>query len=310
MAPNSAQGQIMFMDSFVRHAQDLGMEVLTVNAESDVTKQDTQCADLISMGVKAIVVVPVDSKAISACVDRAAEAKIPTFGIDRQPFNPKTVMTVMSDNYLAGQQGAKCVVDRLTEKYGSPKGDVIEVTGDLGTNVAQLRGKGFEDAIAKYPDIKLTTLPTDWSPEKGASVVQNAFAKDPGIDAIFWHSDYTGAGIIPALGEIGKTAKVGEPGHIITCGIDGDPTSLLNMAAGLEDATVNQPMLDFGVLATFVKKYLDGEKLATGTFTQADAHWSPATISQSDYGLSLLMGTWLITKADVNDKTLWGNYGK
>jgi len=310
MAPNSAQGQIMFMDSFVRHAQDLGMEVVTVNAESDVTKQDSQCSNLISLGVKAIVVVPVDSKAISACVDRAAEAKVPVFGIDRQPFNPKTVMTVMSDNYLAGQQGAQCVVDRLTAKNGSAKGTVIEVTGDLGTNVAQLRGKGFEDAMKKYPDIKLTVLPTDWSPEKGASVVQNAFAADPNIDAIYWHSDYTGAGIIPALGEIGKSAKVGEPGHVILCGIDGDPTSLKNMADGLQDATVNQPMLDFGVLATFVKQYLDGQKLAPGTYKQEGAHWSPATISETENGLALLMGTWLITKADVNDKTLWGNYGK
>jgi ABC-type sugar transport system substrate-binding protein len=310
MAPNSAQGQIIFMDSFVRYAQDQGMDVLTVNAESDVTKQDTQCSDLISKGVNAIVVVAVDSKAISACVDRAAEAKIPVFGIDRQPFNAKVVMTVQSDNVLAGQQGAQCIVDRLTQKYGSPKGDVIEVTGDLGTDVAQARGKGFEETIKKYPNIKLTTLPTDWSPEKGATVVQNAFAKDPGIDAIFWHSDYTGAGIIPALSEIGKTAKVGEPGHIITCGIDGDPTSLLNMAAGTEDATVNQPMTDFGLLAKFVKMYLDGQKLPTGAYTQTGAHWSPANISQSPYGLTLLMGTWLITKADVNDKTLWGNFGK
>jgi ribose transport system substrate-binding protein len=310
MAPNSAQGQIMFMDSFVRHAQDLGMDVLTVNAESDITKQDTQCSDLIALGVNAIVVVAVDSQAISVCVDRAADAKIPVFGIDRQPYNAKTVMTVESDNYLAGQQGAQCIIDRLTLKYGSPKGDVIEVTGDLSTNVAQLRGQGFEDLIKKYPDIKLTTLPTDWSPEKGGSVVQNAFAADPGIDAIYWHSDYTGAGIIAALKEIGKTAKVGEPGHIITCGIDGDPTSLLNMAAGLEDATVNQPLLDFGILATFVKQNLDGQTLTVGTYTQAGAKWSPATISKSDYGLTLLMQTWLITAADVNDMTLWGNYGK
>jgi len=310
MAPNSAQGQIMFMDSFIRAAQDLGMEVMTVNAESDVAKQDSQCSNLISMGVMAIVVVPVDSQAISACVDRAAEANIPVFGIDRQPFNPKTVMTVMSDNYLAGQQGAQCLVDRLTKKKGSPKGTVIEVTGDLGTNVAQLRGKGFADAMAKYPDIKVTTLPTDWSPEKGASVVQNAFAADPNIEGIYWHSDFTGAGIIPALGEIGKTAKVGEEGHVILCGIDGDPTSLKNMADGFQDATVNQPMLDFGVLAQFVQKYLDGEKLTTGTFTQEGAPWSPATISESENGLTLLMGTWLITKDDVNDMSLWGNYGK
>lgn len=308
MAPNSAQGQIMFMQSFEKYAQAAGMEVTTMNAESDVTLQDTQCSTLISQGVNAIVMVPVDSQAISVCVDRAFEAGIPVFGIDRQPFNAKTVMTIGSDNYLAGKQGAQCVVDRLTTKYGEPKGDVIEVTGDLGTNVAQLRGAGFNDEMKKYPNITVTTLPTDWSPEKGASVVQNAFAADPGIDAIFWHSDYTGAGIIPALGEIGMLFKVGEAGHIILCGIDGDPQSLKNMADGYEDATVNQPMTDFGVLANFVKEYLDGKMPTTGTFTMNGAPWSPATISNSEYGLSMLMGTWLITAKDVNDPTLWGNW--
>lgn len=308
MAPNSAQGQIMFMKSFEQYAKNDGMKVTEVNAESDAAKQDTQCADLIAQGVKAIVMVPVDSKAIAACVDHASDAGIPVFGIDRQPFNAKTVMTVGSDNYLAGKQGAQCLVDRLTTKYGSDKGNVLEVTGDLGTNVAQLRGSGFNDEMKKHPNIKVTTLPTDWSPEKGASVVQNAFAADPTIDGIFWHSDYTGAGIIPALGEIGKLFKVGDPKHVILCGIDGDPQSLKNMADGYEDATVNQPMTDFGILADFVKKYLDGEKLTEGTYTKAGVPWSPATISKTDYGLSLLMGTWLITAKDVNDPTLWGNW--
>jgi len=309
MAPNSAQGQIMFMTSFEVYAEAAGMEVTTVNAESDVTIQDTQCSNLISQGVNAIVIVPVDSQAISTCVDRAAEADIPVFGIDRQPFSANTVMTVGSDNYLAGKQGAECVVERLTTKYGEAKGNVIEITGDLGTNVAQLRGTGFNDEMANFSNITVTTLPTtDWSPEQGATLVQNAFAKDPDIDAIFWHSDYTGAGIIPALGEIGQLHKVGEEGHVILCGIDGDPQSLKNMADGFEDATVNQPMTDFGVLANFVKDYLDGETLTTGTYEMEGAPWSPASISDTEYGLSLLMGTWLITAEDVDNPDLWGNW--
>ena len=310
MAPNTAEGQIMFMDSFVRYAEAAGMEVATVNADSDVTKQDTQCTDLIAQGVNAIVMVPVDSQAIVACVDRATEAGVPVFGIDRQPFSADTVMTVMSNNYMAGEQGAECVAERLTEKYGEPKGKVIEVTGDLGTNVAQLRGNGFNDKMKDYPNIEVTTLPTDWMPETGANVVQDAFAADPTIDAIYWHSDFTGAGIIPALDEIGFLTKVGEEGHVFICGIDGDPNSLLNMAEGWQDATVNQPMLDFGVLANFVKKYLDGEELTAGVYEEEGMKWSPANIEETEYGLTMSLATWLITADDVDDPTLWGNYGK
>lgn len=310
MVPNTAEGQIMFMESFVRYAEAAGMDVTTVNADSDVAKQDTQCTDLIGQGVDAIVMVPVDSQAIVACVDRASDAGIPVFGIDRQPFSPKTILTVLSNNYMAGEQGAECLVERLTEKYGEAKGKVLEVTGDLGTNVAQLRGNGFNDKIKEYTNIEVTTLPTDWMPETGARLVQDAFAADPEIDGIYWHSDFTGAGIIPALGEIGKLKKVGEEGHIIICGIDGDPNSLLNMSEGWQDATVNQPMLDFGILADFVKKHLDGETISTGVYEQEGMNWSPAFIEETEYGLTMQLATWLITADDVDDPTLWGNYGK
>jgi ribose transport system substrate-binding protein len=307
LVPNSAEGQVMFMESFRQYAEELGMEVIDVNADNNVEAQDRQCSDLIAQGVDALVMVPVDSEAIVACVDRATEAGIPVFGIDRQPFSPDTVMTVMSNNYLAGQQGAQCVVDRLTEKYGAPQGIVLEITGDLGTNVAQLRGSGFNDEMANYPDIEVITQPTDWLPETGANVVQNTLAATPDLDAIFWHSDFTGAGVIPAMEEIGFLYPLGEEGHIIVCGIDGDPAALDRIRQGSQDATVNQPLLDFGVLAEFVKRYLDGEELTTGTYELEGAPWSPAQIEESEYGLTMLLSTWLVTQDNVDDPTLWGN---
>jgi len=212
----------------------------------------------------------------------------------------------MSNNYQAGQQGAQCVVDRLTEKYGEPTGVVLEITGDLGTNVAQLRGNGFNDEMANYPDIEVITQPTDWLPETGADVVQSTLAAEPELDAVYWHSDFTGAGVIPAMEEIGFLKPIGEEGHIYVCGIDGDPASLDRIRAGSQDATVNQPMLDFGVLAEFVNKYLDGEELSTGTYEQDGAMWSPAEIEDTEYGLTMLLGT-LVTQENVEDPTLWGN---
>ncbi|MBA7509234.1 HTH-type transcriptional repressor PurR [subsurface metagenome] len=309
LVPNSAEGQVMFMNSFRQYAEEEGMEVIDVNADNNVEKQDRQFSDLISQGVDALVVVPVDSKVIVASIERATGAGIPVFGVDRQPFSSETVMTVMSNNYLAGQQAAKFLVDRLTEKYGESKGIVLEVTGDLGTNVAQLRGSGFNDKMAEYPNIEVITEPTDWLPETGADVVQNAFTVQPNIDAIYWHSDFTGAGIIPALDEIGLLKPIGEEGHIIICGIDGDPNALNNIRLGNQDATVNQPLLDFGILAKFVKMYLDGKELTTGTYEQEGATWSPAEIEESEYGLTMLLSTWMVTKENVDDPTLWGNTG-
>lgn len=307
LIPNTAEGQVMFMESFRKYAAEEGMEVIDLNADNSVEEQDRQCTDLIGQEVDAIAMVPVDSEAIVACVDRAYEAGIPVFGIDRQPFSEHTVMTVMSNNYQAGELAAEYLAERLMEKYDKAEGIVLEVTGDLATNVAQLRGGGFNDKMAEYPDIEVITEPTDWLPETGAKVVQNAFGANPDIDAIYWHSDFTGAGVIPALDEIGLLEPIGEEGHIIVCGIDGDSAALDRIRAGTQDATVNQPLLDFGVLAKFVKKYLDGEELETGTYEQEGAPWSPAEIEETEYGLTMELSTWLVTQENVDDPTLWGN---
>ncbi len=310
LIPNTAEGQIMFMESFRRYAEAEGMEVIDLNADSSVEEQDRQITDLIAQGVNAIVTVPVDSQAIAEGVKRAYEAGIPVFGIDRQPFSDKTVMTVMSNNYMAGEQAAEEHVRLLTEKYGEARGVILEITGDLGTNVAQLRGGGFNDKMAEYPNIEIITEPTDWMPETGADVVQNAFVARPDIDAIYWHSDFTGAGVIPALDEIGLLKKVGEEGHIIIFGIDADPNALEKIRNGSQDGSVNQPLLDFGVLAMFIKKYLDGEELSTGVFEQECAKWSPASIEDTEYGLTMNLATWPVTIDNVDDADNWGNYGK
>jgi ABC-type sugar transport system substrate-binding protein len=310
LVPNTAEGQIMFMESFRRYAEAEGMEVIDLNADSSVEEQDRQITDLIAQGVNAIVTVPVDSQAIAEGVKRAYEAGIPVFGIDRQPFSDKTVMTVMSNNYMAGEQAAEEHVRLLTEKYGEARGVILEITGDLGTNVAQLRGGGFNDKMAEYPNIEIITEPTDWMPETGADVVQNSFAARPDIDAIYWHSDFTGAGVIPAIDEIGLLKEVGEEGHIIIFGIDADPNALENIRKGYQDGSVNQPLLDFGVLAMFIKKYLDGEELTTGVFEQEGAKWSPASIEDTEYGLTMNLATWPVTIDNVDDADNWGNYGK
>ena len=60
-------------------------------------------------------------------------------------------MVVLSDNYLAGKQSGEATVEFLKAKYGAPKGKVLEITGNLAQNVAQLRGGGFNDVMKQYP---------------------------------------------------------------------------------------------------------------------------------------------------------------
>ena len=115
-------------------------DLMGINADTCavMVSVDKQSPD-IAQGVDAIVAVPDDSAGICVAVQNAKDQGIPFYTIDHSPSGCEINMTVLSDNYLAGQQSGEAVVAYLTEKYGEPSGTVLEITGNMAQNVAQLR---------------------------------------------------------------------------------------------------------------------------------------------------------------------------
>ena len=72
---------------------------------------------------------------------------------------------------------------------------------------------------------------------------------DPGVDAIFSHNDEMVRGVLAGCVKSGKSAKAGEPGHIVIVGIDGTPLAFKRIRSGEQDATVQQDPFEMGALA-------------------------------------------------------------
>ena len=103
-APELSGGQGVIQGGMVTGSQNKNWAIVTTNANFDASAQANQIDYFISLGVKAITVVPVDSQAICASAKKAKENGIPFFTIDRAPIGCEIDMTVQSDNYLAGKQ--------------------------------------------------------------------------------------------------------------------------------------------------------------------------------------------------------------
>lgn len=301
-------GQVTIAQGMLDAGTKLGWLTITTNANQDAQKQITDIENLITLGVSAIVAVPVDSAAIVPAIEKANAAKIPFFTIDRSAFGGKVELTVLSDNYLAGQQAGENMVALLKTKYGEPKGKVIELQGDLGTNVAQLRGKGFDDVIAKYPNIKLFPVATKWLPDTAAAAMEDYLVSEPDLDGAYFHSEYTMPGSIVAAERAGRMTLVGDPKHLFVVAIDGTPDALNLIRKGTLDSTSSQPLYDFGfVMADYIKMVLEGKPITIGKIEKPGTSWSPAEVRQGQYGLECLLSTTLVTKANVEEPTLWGN---
>ncbi len=307
-APELTGGQGAIMGGMVAGANQKSWQVVTSNANSDATTQANQIDSFISMGVKAIVAVPVDSKAVCAEVQKATDAGIPFFTIDRAPEGCAVNMTIQSDNYLAGKQAAETMVKLLTDKYGEAKGTVLELQGDLGQNVAQLRGAGFDDLMKDYPNIQVIQKPTNWDASKFSSATQDV-ASSTDLDGIYMHSDCVGTKpVTAALQQLGKLNKAGTDGHIFLVGVDGCHDTLQAIRDGFADESSSQPLPDFGVvMSDYMQQVFDGKTIAEGTITKEGALWSPATIKKTDTGYVANLSTTAVTSENVDNPGLWGN---
>jgi len=309
-APSLDAFQTNVMMSMTTYAQEKGWQVTTSNANFDAEAQANEVDFWISLGVDAIVVVPIDSKAICASVTKAKEAGIPFFTIDRAPTGCEIDMTVQADNEQGGKQSGEAIAAFLKEKYGTEKGTVLELQGDMGQNVAQLRSKGFNDVMAQYPDVTVISKPTEWKGEKFQSATLDVVGSQE-VDAIYAHSDTVGTlPILSALEQLEKKIPAGQEGHIFLATIDGSNTCLTAIREGFQDQCSSQPNPDFGILVNYIEMVLNGEAIKEGPVVKEGAPWSPASIVKSDTGMMLNLATTNVTKDNVDATNLWGNIVK
>ncbi|MFM9108657.1 MAG: sugar ABC transporter substrate-binding protein, partial [Chloroflexota bacterium] len=290
-APGLVGAQLEIQQGLVNSGEAKGWEVLTTTSGGDAQKQIDDINNFIAQGVDAIVAVPDDSAGICTAVKAAEEAGIPFYTIDRSPQGCAINMTVLSDNYLAGKQSAEAIVAHLTEKNGEAKGTVLEITGNLGQNVAQLRGSGFNDVMKENPGITVITKTGDWDAAKGVDIVRDVASTEQ-LDAIYHHSDSVYVpGTLQVLEELDLLKPAGEDGHIYIAGVDGSPAALEGIRAGTVDQSSNQPIPDFGIIVDWIEKELNDEAVAPGEVVQEGALWAPARIEDSDVGPQLFLAT-------------------
>lgn len=307
-APNMDEGQLVIQQALVEAAEAKGWEVLTTTSGGDAQEQLNNINDYIALGVDAIVTVPDDSAGVCVAAQAAKDADIPFYTIDRSPSGCEINMTVLSDNFLAGRQAGDAVVAYLTEKNGEASGTVLEITGDMGQNVAQLRGGGFQEAVTANEGIDLITKLGDWDSATGVDIVRDVVAAED-VDAIYYHSDcvYT-PGTIQVLEELGKLVPAGEEGHIFIASVDACLQGLDAIRAGYADHASNQPLPDFGkLMVPYIEQELNGQAVEEGEVVEEGTLWSPARIAVGDTGPQLFLSTTPVNSDNVDDERLWGN---
>ncbi len=233
----------VLVDYGVAYLEDMGHEVIVVDAGDDPTVQDNQIRDLIARKVDAIIVTPIDQYQICSSFTAGKEAGIKMIAMSRIPSCLEDVeFSVGADEY----QIAVIITEWLGQYAEDNDMDInlLLLVGSLGDNAGVLRRAGVLDTVGRFDRVNVVQeIPTDWDHDKALSGVTNALQANPEINAIFNPSDYILPPIISALQSANKLFPAGDPNHIIITTIDGNPNSLDYIREGIVDINVSHDPL-------------------------------------------------------------------
>ncbi|MGW2768993.1 sugar ABC transporter substrate-binding protein [Streptomyces sp. NPDC001275] len=269
------------------------------NSQNDVTKLVANVQVFESTGAKAVVMAPQDTGAIASTLDTLASKKIPVISVDTRPDKGDVYMVVRADNRAYGTQAC----EYLGKQLGG-EGKVAELQGALDSINGRDRSEAFAQCMKeKFPKIKVFELPTDWKGDVASAKLQSLLAQHPDLNGIYMQAG--GVFLQPTLSllEQKKLLKpAGQKGHITIISNDGIPQEFEAIRKGEIDATVSQPADLYAKYALYyAQAAAEGKNFEPGK-TDHDS-----TIVKIPNGLEDQLPAPLVTKDNVDDKTLWGN---
>ena len=226
-----------------RGVEQADMELADVQAEFRLTADGTAAEqqrvvdDLLTKGVDAIAISPVDPQNQTALINAAAKKAL-VFTQDSDAPQTDRSCYIGTDNVAAGRQAGMLIREALPEG-----GSIMLFVGKLDARNAQERVQGIKEAIAGST-IKIIDVRTDDVDDVRAKAnAADTLVRYPDIKGLVGLWSYNGPAILNAVREANKIGRV----KIIT--FDEADETLRGVSEGSIHATVVQQPFEFGYQA-------------------------------------------------------------
>lgn len=283
-----------------KYAKELGLDMLApVNSNGDPAQQITDINNLLNQGVKGIVTGPLDSAAISRALNAAATKQVPVVAVDVAPTKGKVAMVVRADNRAYGEKACDYIGEHVKD------GKVVQIMGDLASVNGRDRSEAFRACMKnKFPKLSVLEIPAAWKGDVAASALDSLLTANPDVKGIYMQAG--GVYLSPTLQTLRRKQMLhpaGDPKHIVIVSNDGIPQEFDAIRKGEIDATVSQPADSYAKYGLWYMK----EMLAGKTFKSGPTDHGSTIVERAPGILEDQLPAPLVTKANVDDKSLWGN---
>ena len=233
------------------------MDIIVTDGQNDSAKQVSDVEDLIAQGIDCLIISPLTAEALTDVCQKAMDAGIPVITLDRN-VNCEVTSCIGAENKPMGVAAA----DKLAGMTNN-KGTIVEIQGTAGASVTIDRHDGFNEELAKYPDMKvISTQYCDYLRENAMKYMEDMLQRfGPGeITAVYAHNDEMALGALEAIRAAGR-----EDEGILLIGMDGTEVAFDEIKTGAMSFTIVYPYCaPEGVI--YAHKVLTGEKIDSRIF--------------------------------------------
>jgi D-xylose transport system substrate-binding protein len=189
--------------------KDKGYDVVWQEANHDVKLQNDQIDNMVTQGVKALIIIAEDGDAAATAVDKAAKAGVKVIAYDRLIKSTNIAAYISFNNTEVGRQEALGVMKALNFDGGKWTKDnpakVMMMGGSPTDNNAILVRGGQMEVVQPYVDKGLVKIVADqwvdnWDAKNALTIMENVLtAQKNKIDAVVASNDGTALGALQAL---------------------------------------------------------------------------------------------------------------
>jgi fructose transport system substrate-binding protein len=242
-------------------AKKLGAELLYAagKSSSDNAGQIAAIENMVTSGVKGILITVADGKAENPAITKARKAGVLVIALDTPTVPPSVTDALFATNNL----NAGVLIGKYARAATRGKTVTIAMLDEhAGSSVGALRHNGFLKGFGIKGSNKQIVCVGNGQGQVAPSqtAMENCLQKNPNIDVVYTINEPSAAGAWTALKKAGKTQS-----GVTIVSVDGGCAGVRNVRAGVIDATSQQYPLKMAALGvTAVVNYAKGGKKPSG----------------------------------------------
>lgn len=189
-------------EGFEKYGQEIGIKTIVTDGKQDAAAQVSQIENFIAQQVDAIVITPVNDKALEDVVKQATDAGIVVIAANQDFPGSQAFVTI--PEYDLGKSLGDVTGKYIKDNFGDEEVQVVVFDYPEVESIIA-RGDGIREGIIEFaPNAKIVQSISANTPEKGAAAMEAVLQKYPDVQVVAGVNDAAVLGAYEVVMAAGK----------------------------------------------------------------------------------------------------------